>query len=222
MDNKNNLVKIWEIINNLIGNKKKKNFPSFFTNDGTKIEKDEDIANGFNDYFSNIALLVQSSLSHSSNRHFSTYLHESCNNSIFLYPTNEEEVINAVKELKASRSAGFDKISMFLIKQVIHVILKPLVHIIDLSMSSGIVPDKMKIGKIIPVFKKGDRQLFCNYRPITLLPCFSKLLEKVIYNRIVSHLVQNNLLSDNQYGFRSGRSCEHALIDLHNVLLNNY
>ena len=112
MDNKNDLVKIWEIINNLIGNKKKKNFPSFFTNDGTKIEKDEDIANGFNDYFSNIALLVQSSLSHSSNSHFSTYLHESCNNSIFLYPTNEEEVINAVKELK-----GFDKISMFLIKQ---------------------------------------------------------------------------------------------------------
>ena len=77
-----------------------------------KLKKDEDIANGFNDYFSNIALLVQSSLSHSSNSHFSTYLHESCNNSIFLYPTNEEEVINAVKELK-----GFDKISMFLIKQ---------------------------------------------------------------------------------------------------------
>ena len=87
--------------------------------------------------------------------------------------------------------------------------------------SSGIVPSKMEIGKIIPVYKKGDKHLFCNYRPITLLPCFSKILEKVVYNRIINHLNQNNLLNCSQYGFRAGHSCEHALIDLQEVLLDN-
>ena len=69
--------------------------------------------------------------------------------------------------------------------------------------------------------KKGDKHLFSNYRPITLLPCFSKILEKVVYNRIINHLNQNNLLGSSQYGFRAGHSCEHALIDLQEVLLDN-
>ena len=83
------------------------------------------------------------------------------------------------------------------------------------------MPNSLKIGKIIPVFKKGDKHSFSNYRPITLLPCFSKILEKIVYKRLISHLDNNKILNDCQYGFRAGHSCEHALIDLNNTLTTN-
>ena len=112
----------------------------------------------------------------------------------------------------------FCKLNHIVLHQVIiqsnHIIIFPIFQL-------DIVPSKMKIGKIIPVYKKGDKHLFSNYRPITLLPCFSKILEKVVYNRIINHLNQNNLLSCSHNGFRAGHSCEHALIDLQEVLLDN-
>ena len=123
--------------------------------------------------------------------------------------------------MKNSKSAGFDDINMHLIKKVIHSIAVPLVHIVNLSMCTGSVPNKMKIGRIVPVYKIGDRHLFSNHRPITLLPCFSKILEKILYNRIANHINKNTLLTNAQYGFRSNHSCELALIELHDVLLNN-
>ena len=94
-------------------------------------------------------------------------------------------------------------------------------HRCNLSLTYGKVPHDMKIGKIIPVLKKGDPHIFSNYRPITLLPCISKLLEKLVYNRLLHHIKINNLLNNSQYGFRLNSSCDLALIDLHDHILNN-
>ena len=138
-----------------------------------------------------------------------------------MHPTNETEIIKIVQQLNSTKSSGLDGISQYIIKQVVHVIAKPLVHICNISFLSGKVPNNFKIGKLIPVFKKGDPHTFSNYRPITLLPCFSKILEKLVYNRLLEHIDKNNLLSDSQYGFRKKSSCGHALIDLHDYILNN-
>lgn len=218
---KNNLIKVWDIINNLLGKKSKDNFPAFFKKNDNKIVNDQDIANEFNDFFSNIASIALSKLSKFTNTHFSSYLHKSCEASVYFNPTNELEIINIVKQLKNSNSTGFDGVSTSLMKKVIHTVVLPLVHIFNLSLCSGKVPKNLKIGKIIPVFKKGDKHSFANYRPITILPCFSKVLEKIVYNRMTSHLEKYELLNNNQYGFRARHSCEHALIDLHDKLLNN-
>ena len=90
----------------------------------------------------------------------------------------------------------------------------PLVHIFNQSFIHGIVPDQMKIAKVIHIHKKGDHSNFGNYRPISLLPAFSKILEKLVYNRMMSFLDQNSILSDSQYGFRKGRSADLAILTL--------
>ena len=113
----------------------------------------------------------------------------------------------------AGKSAGYDNIPMSIIKRSIGSISSALTHIINLSIIHGIVPDELKIACVVPIFKSGDEALFSNYRPISVLPCFSKFLERIIYNRIINYLNDFNVLCDNQYGFRKNRSPSLALID---------
>jgi hypothetical protein len=107
---------------------------------------------------------------------------------------------------------------MLIIKQTINIIAKPLTHIINLSITHGIVPNEMKIARFIPLFKSSDRTLFTNYRPISILPSFSKFLERVIYNRMLNYLNKNSILSENQYGFRKKHSTSLALVDLYDKI----
>ena len=85
-----------------------------------------------------------------------------------------------------------------------------------MSLSAGIVPDDMKVAKVIPIFKSSDPKLLKNYRPISLLTAFSKLLEKIMYDKVISYLNANKLLYEHQYGFRSGNSTIHPIIHLLN------
>ena len=87
-------------------------------------------------------------------------------------------------------------------------------HICNLSFSKGIFPLQMKITKVIPIFKSGDKSQFNNYRPISVLSQFSKIFEKLFYERLKTYIDKHVLLSDNQYGFRSNRSTSLALLEL--------
>ena len=105
---------------------------------------------------------------------------------------------------------------MFFLKKVINSIIKPFHHIVHLSLLTGIVPSQLKIAKVVPIFKSGDQTLLDNYRPISLLSNFSKILEKVVGNRLTTHLENNELLSPSQFGFRKGRSTVHPLVHFMN------
>ena len=83
-----------------------------------------------------------------------------------------------------------------------------------MSFQSGIFPNKMKIAKIIPLFKSGDKDLYSNYRPVSLLPQFSNILEKLFYNRLIAFIKSNSILYSGQYGFRANHSTSLALIEL--------
>ena len=85
-------------------------------------------------------------------------------------------------------------------------------------MANGIFPDELKIGKISPIYKKDNEQLIENYRPVSTLPIFGKIFEKVIYSRLCSFLLSQNILQPNQFGFRKGHSTNHALNDLVNLI----
>ena len=76
---------------------------------------------------------------------------------------------------------------------------------------NGIFPDPLKIGKITPIFKKGDDSSFENYRPVSTLPIFGKIFEKIIYERLYSFLTTQKILNPQQFGFRKGHSTSHAL-----------
>ena len=91
----------------------------------------------------------------------------------------------------------------------------------NLSIAHGIVPDQMKIARVVPLFKADDQSLFTNYRPVLVLPSFSKFLEGIIYNRLYDYLTNLHILCDNQFGFRKNHSTTLALIDLHEKIFRD-
>ena len=95
-----------------------------------------------------------------------------------------------------------------------------LARLINQSLHTGIFPDKLKIAKVIPLFKeKGDDFDFENYRPISLLSVLSKIYERVVFDQIYEYFHSNNLFYESQYGFRKGHSTEHALLELYDRIL---
>ena len=117
--------------------------------------------------------------------------------------------------MRSGTATGFDNVPLRLIKETIVSISSPLTHIFNLSITSGMVPIELKIGRVVPrvvpFFKAGDKSIFSNYRPISVLPSFSKILEKPVYNRLIDYLSEHKILSDNQFGFPKHHSTEYAL-----------
>jgi len=109
---------------------------------------------------------------------------EKNSNTIFLSAVSEEEVMDIVQKSKNNYSMDCYSVNMALLKKVINNIKAPLTHICNLSLQNGCVPKKMKIAKVIPLFKNGNKHIFTNYRPISLLPQFSKILEKIFNIRL--------------------------------------
>ena len=108
----------------------------------------------------------------------------------------------------------YDEISSIFLKRITTSIIKPLTIVINQVFNNGVFPDKLKIAKAVPIFKKGDSTLINNYRPISLLPVISKVIEKIIYNQLSLYFESNKLFSDSQYGFRPNHSTEHATLEL--------
>ena len=98
---------------------------------------------------------------------------------------------------------------MNVIRSMYHELKIPLMNIFSQSLSTGIFPEKMKIAKVSPIFKNGKKTIASNYRPVSVLPYFSKILERIMYNRLYSDLTENNILFDKKFGFRAGNSTEH-------------
>jgi len=106
-----------------------------------------------------------------------------------------------------------------LVKAVADEILDPLCYLFNLFFLTGAVPNTFKIAKVIPIYKKGDKSSIENYRPISLLSVFDKILEKLMYGRLYNYLRDNNISYDYQFGFRRHHSTCLALID---VVINRY
>ena len=127
---------------------------------------------------------------------------------------NEEELMKIIRNLKVHKAHGHDDTSIRMIKICNKSILKPLILLFENSIKSSYYPDIWKKSNIIPVHKKNDKQLVNNYRPISLLPIFGKIFEKIIFNRIYNFLSEENLLNNNQSGFRPSDSCVNQLLSI--------
>ena len=122
-------------------------------------------------------------------------------------PVTHSEVYETIKMLKKKKISDMYGVSVFFISKFALTLSSPLRHIFSLSLSQGVVPQQLKI----PIFKIGSKESMDNYRPISLLPTFSKILEKIMYNRLSTYLENNNLLSPQQFGFRKAHSTVHPL-----------
>ena len=185
-----------------------------YTNDRRKITSDSsEIANQFNNHFTTVAAKIEKKIV-KTNKKYYDFLTNPMEKTFSLYPTNPTEVEDHIKNLNVRKSVGPYSIPNQILKEFNSLFSIPISLIFNMSLESGVFPQKMKIALVIPIFKKGDNQDCNNYRPISLLPNISKLFEKLIHNRLSKFLEENKCLFSKQFGFRNKHSTTHALIDI--------
>lgn len=205
-----NARKIWSTIKELITNNSQNPQTDHFVIDGQHVSNPTQIADAFNTFFTNIGPSLSSKIPHSDTDPLSLLQTNTTIPSIFFSPTSDQEITNIVNQLKPA-SPGYDMINTRILKHILPTITNPLTHIINISLLHGQVPDQLKIAKVVPIYKANDTTLVSNYRPISVLPIFSKIFEKVIATRLETHLTNNNILAPTQFGFRKHHSTQHAI-----------
>lgn len=125
-----------------------------------------------------------------------------------------EDVINAVSKFSNSKAMDYYWLSNFIIKRTIKLISEPLTLVLNNCMNEGYFAPSLKVSKVTPVFKKGDKNLVHNYRPISIVPIFSKIFESIMYNQLNGYFEFHNLISNSQYGFRQGKSTTSAVLNI--------
>jgi len=154
------------------------------------------------------------------------YLKTTVCETIFCEPVTQSELLKLIDSMDSKKACGSDNIGVQIIKDNVLFLVKPLVYIINLSLESGVVPDAMKIAKVVQIFKKGDKKIPSNYRPMSLISVLSKLLERFVHRRVYNFMDKKQLLYNFQFGFRKNHSTLLALLDVidncyRNIDLNN-
>ena len=211
IENSGNMKKTWEVINQLRGKIKKPMKPQFCV-DGTRIIERRLIANKFNEYFASIASKMNEKSAETVQTgappSFQEFMPKSNSNTIFLQECTEDEISQIIARLQNGKASDFP---IKVIKKASHALSPILTMLFNKLMSTGNFPSILKIGKITPIFKKENEELLENYRPVSTLPIFGKIFEKMIYTRLYGFLVSQGILHDSQFGFRKGHSTTHAL-----------
>lgn len=212
---KGNLKKTWELINELRG-KKKSNIKASFIIDGKLIEDQREIANEFNMFFASIARKVNAKVysstlkSQESNQNFMRHLRGSGSfqSSMFMTPCTEDELVSIISNLENGKASD---ISIPLLKKCSKFIIGHLSRFYQSFLEHGIFPEILKRGSITPIYKKADPRFLDNYRPVSTLPIFGKILEKILYERLYSYFSSKGIIYENQFGFRKHHSTSHAV-----------
>ena len=138
----------------------------------------------------------------------------SYNNAYSFSIVTEGKVLKLLNALSINKATGLDGIPSRFVRDSASIIVSPLTHIINLSIIQGVVPDDLKIARVVPLFKKNDKTEVGNYRPVSILSIISKVVEKVVYEQIETYLDEKKLLYDFQSGFRGRFSTDTCLIHL--------
>ncbi len=211
--------KVWKGINEILRkNSKMANEEIFLNEDGLIITDQKRVADRFNHFFTNVADNLISKISNS-NTEYQDYLKNPNESSIFIKEVDFGEVYDLVRNLDITKAGDIYDISPKLLQIGAQEISPNLTAIYNLSLKFGEFPDKLKIAKIIPVFKADSKLQPGNYRPISLLPIIGKVFERLVYNRVYSFISKMNILTDKQYGFQKGKATEHALLELQSKII---
>ena len=213
--NTNKLSAVWKGIREIVNlNTKTRKDIKIIDVNGDNITDPKKIAEHFNKYFTNVGPSIDKKIKQSK-YDFHHYLNKvKTEKTFFISPTEPQEVFNFIHSLDINKTLGPNSIPVYILKVFNHFFSENLAKIINISFETGIFPDLCKVAKVIPIYKKENPLLCSNYRPISLLPIFSKIFEKVIYKRMFCYLTKNNLIYKRQFGFRENHSTNHALISI--------
>ena len=214
-DRRNSVTTFWKTFGQTLNPRKKKENTRIqkLVMDNDEITSDQLMADCMNDYFCSVGENIDKQLPKGRN-HFRQYMSNKIQQTFFLSATSEQDVLRELKALNPKKAGGPDNLTPRLLKEVAHELYKPLTALFNKSIEEAKFPGGWKFAKVIALFKKGSRFLPENYRPISLLNCFGKIFERIIYNQMVRFINKHNILYIRQFGFRENFSTTLALIDL--------
>lgn len=202
---------LWTRINSLLNR-----YPTHTPIRNLKVNKEElsgrELANAFNNFFTT---MPTSGSAHEACK----YINNESEKSMFLQPVTVQEVISIIQNFKNSSSCDIDGLQARPVKHVADIIAPVLVDIFNMCLAEAVFPKQMQVAKISVIYKKGDRNELGNYRPISILPIFSKAFEKILYSRISKFVDTHCLITQNQFGFRKNMSTELALLEQKEYIL---
>lgn len=210
-----NIKKTWSLIKSVTNGhiSKSENIKEILVNN-KPVNNQPQIANEINKFFVNIGTDLASKIPAVSGCYLDYLRQPSGTASFFSTPTTPQEIIDIAHNLQPNKASGCDDISPKIIKCVITEIAGALTDIFNESLLNGTFPNSMKLAKVTPIHKGDDRRLMSNYRPISVLPTFSKILEKIMHKRLLHYLEENNIITDRQFGFREKFSTSLAVTKL--------
>ena len=177
--------------------------------DGSTLTDSKTIANTINNYFSTIGESIASSFD--STGTYSQHLLGNFPNSFFLAPVDYRDIHSTIMSLK-NKSCSIDNLPVTILKQISYIISPVLEYLVNFSINSGTFPDCLKVSRVVPLHKGGIKLDVSNYRPISILNVFSKILEKIVHKQLYNYFEYNHILDDSQFGFRKNKSTTQALL----------
>jgi hypothetical protein len=188
--------------------------------DNSPITNTKEIANAFNSYFTNVSnqflSVKRTELDTQSCNNISGFVNNKIERNVqfSIPPITTDFVLKLLKSMPTSKATGLDGFGVHILKISAPAIVASVTRICNLSIETGKFPDKWKEARISPIFKGGKRENCSNYRPVSVLPILSKILEKHVFKYLYEYLQSHNLVVDSQFGFRKNQSCQTALISL--------
>jgi hypothetical protein len=210
---------VWSVVKSELGIVPKSRSPAIqLYVENNSVSEPEVLANIFNTHFTKSASedRVSCSLSNALSRTKSGI--RTINSQFSFQTVTESDIARVIMSLKNNKSVGWDDIPIFVIKKSVHILSRVLCCLVNFSLRRGEFPELLKLAVVTPVFKKGDRGLLENYRPISVLPVFSKIFEKIVNRQLMRYLTTNNLLTNSQYGFIKGKCTEDAVAHFINTI----
>ena len=209
-----NIKKTWDAIRKIVNVKKSTHFSISQLNINGKITDDSvEITNKINNYFVNVGPQTEKGVPKVPHMTPDKFLKNRNQLDFIIAHISEEEILKIIESLP-NKSFGPASIPLKLLKIVADIIVLPLCHIINLSFSTGVFPEVWKVAKVIPLHKGGSTEELNNFRPISLLSIFDKIIEKLMHLRLYSFFEENQIFCQNQYGFKKKSNCAHSLIDI--------
>ena len=211
---RNDIKQTWSVITHTLQKNVRCPDSTNFVLNNRMITNLDEIANEFNKYFVNIGRSLNDRIQSVTTSDDYLLQHNKPETTFSFVSVNEVYIGNVINKLKNKSSYGYDTISNKHIKYARNILSRPLTLLINQCIHTGIYPEQLKLSRVKPLHKRGDKTQFGNYRPIALLPSLSKIFERVMFDQLLAYLSNNNLLCINQFGFRPGHSTELAALRL--------
>ena len=213
-EHKINIKKTWQGIRAIVNtsNRSDQGISQLNVN-GKLIDKPKEIANCVNNFFANVGPDLDKKVPTVNHTSPEKFLKNRIETNFTIDDISPNEVLDIIQALP-NKGTGPNSIPLRMLKPVADIISVPLCGIINSSFSTGEFPELLKIAKVLPLHKGGSTQDLNNFRPISLLPIFDKIMEKIMHKKLYGFLETHKALYENQFGFRKNCSTVHALMDM--------